>query len=208
MLALEILFWAIFLPTLPLHLGSWELSKLWYFGLVVSSYFAGHVLQSMSRSWFKNPDETVPSDPNSSVAALVESTREELATHLGIENPSLLTNSALVRLCDEVGVQKGQLGDRDVFVYREGFYRGSIAAFLLLDLALIVRWAVSGTSLRLGTLLYMVPRLQVGFLILVVTASLFFLRQRYKHFAGLRVTRAILTFVSISSFKSLKTQDK
>lgn len=203
MLALGILFWALFLPKVPLHVETWELSKLWYFGLVVSSYFGGHVLQSMSRSWFKSPDETVPSDPKSSISALIEGTRKSLASHLGLEKPSLLTDGALVRLCDEVGVQKGQVGDRDVFVYREGFYRGSIAGFALLDAALIVRCSISGTFLRVGVLLFPVSVGQLFFLIIVITTSLFFLLQRYKHFAVLRVTRGILAFVSISVFGDL-----
>jgi len=206
MLALGILFWAIFLPIVPLRLGSWELSKLWYFGLVVSSYFAGHVLQSVSRTWFKNPDETVLADPKSSVAALLEGARSQIADHLGLEKPSMLTNSALVRLCDEVAVQNGQPGDREVFVYREGFYRGSIAAFLLLDVALIVRCTVSGASLSIGTLLVPVSKGELTFLIIVVTSGLFFIWRRYKHFASLRVMRAITAFVSIFNFKSAGQQ--
>jgi hypothetical protein len=49
----------------------------------------------------------------------------------GIKAPGDLTLRWAVRVLDEYSVQNGKPGDRDVFVYREGFYRGcAIALFL------------------------------------------------------------------------------
>lgn len=198
--AISILFWAIFWPTTPVPVQNVELSKLWYFILVVVSYYCGHVLQDISRSWFKNPDESVLDKPKSDLLPIVQCARQKIAAALDVNPSEGLSGSALVRVSDEVALQYGQPGDRDVFVYREGFYRGSIAAFLLLDVALLVRCIVPGSALRLPPPNSDVSRGQLIFLMSVVSCGLFFLARRYRHFAALRVMRGILAFVSLSCF--------
>ena len=201
--AIAILVWAIFWPTMPIPVQNVELSKLWYFVLVVLSYYCGHVLQDISRSWFKNPDESVLDKPRSDLLPVVQCARQKIAAALDVNPPESLSPSALVRVSDEVAVQYGQTGDRDVFVYREGFYRGSIAAFLLLDLSLLVRCIIPGATLDLPSPEADVSRKQLLFLVAVVSCGIFFLARRYRHFAALRVMRGILAFVSLSCFPGL-----
>ncbi len=205
--ALAILFWAFFLSNAPIPIESLELSKLWYFALVVVSYYAGHVLQGISRSLFKNPDELVLAH-QTDMAPLVKRAQEQLATHLGMAQTETLGPAVTARLCDELAVQYGQLGDRDVFVYREGFYRGSVASFILLDLALVVRCLIPGAALRLPAHVFSVSPLQLIFAVGVVTCSVFFLLQRYKHFAALRVMRGVLAYVSLASFRDLSKKSE
>jgi len=207
-IALTILFWAIFLPNTAIPVASLELSKLWYFGLVVVCYYAGHVLQGISRSLFKNPDEYFLNH-QTDMAPLVKRAQEQMATHLGMAQTAPPSPAVTARLCDELAVQYGQLGDRDVFVYREGFYRGSFAAFILLDLALFVRCVISGAALRLPAEVFPVSRWQLVFVIGVVTCSVLFLLRRYKHFAALRVMRGVLAYVSLADFRELgkKSED-
>ena len=200
--AIAILFWAFFLPGTPLPVHSVELSKLWYFCLAILSYYAGHVLQGISRSLFKNPDEQVLAR-QADMAPLVKRAQEQLATQLGMAQTEKPGSSMTARLCDELAVQYGQLGDRDVFVYREGFYRGSVASFLLLDIALLVRCLFSGAALKLPSHVFVISSWQLIFAMGVVTCSVFLLLQRYKHFAALRVMRGVLAFVSLSYFQEL-----
>lgn len=200
--ALAILFWAIFLPAAAIPVHSIELSKLWYFGLIVVSYYAGHVLQGVSRSMFQNPDDVVLARVKNDLS-IVKRAQEQLAAHLGMTDKETPSSSATARLCDEIAVQHGQLGDRDVFVYREGFYRGSVGAFLLLLLALLIRTIIPGAALRLPAEIYVVTRWQLSFVMVVVSASILFLLQRYKHFAALRVMHGILAFVSLACFHDL-----
>ena len=115
MLALGILFWTIFLPTAAVHLGSWELSKLWYFGLIIVSYFPGHVLQSISRSWFINPNDSVLSAEHAKMLPLIKAAARKISEALDV-TPEMLADGVLVRMCDETAVQNGQTGDRDVFI--------------------------------------------------------------------------------------------
>jgi hypothetical protein len=202
-IATAIMFWAIFLPTSPIPVQSWELSKLWYFGLIVVSYYAGHVLQGMSRWCFSNPNGWVLAKQELDMISVIRQASKQVAAALDLGQSEILASDALVRVCDEAAVQYGQIGDRDVFVYREGFYRGSTAAFVLLDVGLLLRCVISGTAVRLHTRVFPVSCWQLIFIMAVVTFSVFFLGQRYRHFAALRVMRGVLAFVSLSSFRNM-----
>lgn len=101
------------------------------------------------------------------------------------------------RVLDEYTVQAGKPGDRDMFIYREGFYRGTCIALFFLSAALLVRMAFSGTSVQFSKWLF-----PVSFWQLLLTAAitgglgwLFF--QRYKRFTEYRVTRAVLAALVI-----------
>jgi hypothetical protein len=200
--AVAISFWAIFLQSTAVPVESLELSQLWYFGLVIVCYYSGHILQGISRSLFKNPDEQVLAF-QTDMAPLVKRAQEQVAIYLGMAQSATLGSAVIVRLCDELAVQYGGLGDRDVFVYREGFYRGSFTAFILLDLALIVRCIVPGAAMRFSEQIFTISRWQLGFVLAMVTCSAFFLYRRYKHFAALRVMRGVLTCISIFYFHDL-----
>jgi hypothetical protein len=210
LLASAVFFWAVFLPGAPIPVQSVELSKLWYFGLIALAYFSGHVVQSISRLFFKNPDDSVLKHLYPGTAAIVSHAREHIAMHLGTGDVSKLSDSAVVKLCDEVAVQYGQLGDRDVFVYREGFYRGSFAAFALLDVALLFRLIIPGSRLVFADKhTFDITRTELAFLMVLVTVGITFLLNRYKHFAALRVMRGVFAFVSLACFKELgKSDDK
>src|SRR5215467_13847510 len=80
-LALAILFWAIFVPAAAIPVHSIELSKLWYLGLILVSYYAGHVLQGLSRSLFQNPDDIVLAGAPSDLS-IIKRAQEQLAAHL------------------------------------------------------------------------------------------------------------------------------
>lgn len=205
--AFAILFWAIFLPKTAIPIDSLEFSKLWYFGLVVICYYAGHVLQGISRSLFKNPDEYVLAN-QVDMAPLVKRAQEQVATRLGMAQTAMLSPAVTARLCNELAIQYGQLGDRDVFVYREGFYRGSVAAFILFDLAIFVRLVIRGAVLRLPAQVFVISCWQLAFIMGVVTCSVFFLLRRYKHFAALRVMRGVLAYVSLADFRDLSKKSE
>lgn len=200
--AIAILFWALFLPNAAIPVASLELSKLWYVGLAIICYYSGHIVQMLSRSFFKNPDDSVLArEPN--MAPIIKRAQEQLAAHLSMSQAETPGASMTVRLCDEVAVQYGQIGDRDVFVYREGFYRGSVAAFILLDIAFLVRCLIPGAALRLPAQIFPVSRWQLVFVMGVVTCGIYLLFKRYKLFAALRSIRGILAYVSLYYFRDL-----
>src|SRR5205823_494539 len=54
------------------------------------------------------------------------------------------------KLLDEYVLQYGKEGDREVFIYREGFYRGAAVALFFLSGTLVIRMLIPGSSLALG----------------------------------------------------------
>ena len=74
------------------------------------------------------------------------------ATHTAAEllnvPPNELKARWVCRTLDEYGLQEGEAGDRNIFVYREGFYRGTSIALLFLCLTLFARMIVPGAAIH------------------------------------------------------------
>jgi hypothetical protein len=101
----------------------------------------------------------------------------------------------LFRVCDEAVVQRGNTGDRDIFVYREGFYRGLWAALLVMLVALLVRAAVPGAAIRIASGQTDLSAGAFRFFVVVVTACIYFSFQRFRLFGRYRITQALIAFL-------------
>jgi uncharacterized membrane protein YjjP (DUF1212 family) len=106
---------------------------------------------------------------------------------------------------DEYSVQTGKPGDRDTFIYREGFYRGTSIALFVLSAAVLVRVAIPGSSIQFTKWLFCVSIWQ-GLLTAFIAAALALLFfQRYRRFAEYRVTRAVLAALIIQKLPNKAT---
>jgi len=135
--ALIILMWSIFWPSDTLVIQS-TLPTVELVGLLLATYIAGHlvqglanVLESIVRRW--NFLNEMPLS-----AELTKLVRGAAASHFGKEVESL-SSRELFGLCDQTLLHHGSPGEREIFVYREGFYRGIFVALCLLTLALFAR---------------------------------------------------------------------
>lgn len=67
-----------------------------------------------------------------------------------------LSDDDVQRVCDAYLVQHGRTGLRDLYVYREGFYRGLTAAFPILAVGVLaadLSWPFSGAAFGQGVML-------------------------------------------------------
>lgn len=71
-------------------------------------------------------------------AELSQLVRDAVAARFG-ERARSLTPKDLALLCDQALICVGAPGEREIFVYREGFYRGNCVALALLGLTLVLR---------------------------------------------------------------------
>ena len=136
-LALVVGFWALFWPhsllSVPLGLPALVVTVLLF-----AAYLAGHLAQAMGNiveMWSeasKRFDKEIPLSDE-----LQKILKASAAKHLGV--PSDLSAKELYLLCDQALVHKGSMGEREIFVYREGFYRGNSVALAFLTLSLCVR---------------------------------------------------------------------
>jgi hypothetical protein len=129
---------------------------------------------------------------------LIDTIIQKISTFTGIKPEDLEQKPHfLYQVCDEIIVQYGKTGDRDIYIFREGFYRGSCVAFVILTLALIVRVLRPNTMLNVDGTVYQISIAMLIFLILVafIGAGLNF--SRYKRFGDYRVTQAALGFLAL-----------
>ena len=106
------------------------------------------------------------------------------------------------RALDEYAVQTGKSGDRDMFVYREGFYRASSVTLFFLSLTLLIRMIVPGASIQFTRWLFPVSWLELLTTAVVASLVAWLFLQRYKRFADYRVTRAVLSALVIRKASS------
>jgi len=141
------------LPLFPLPFDLW-------LGLVVIAYYTGHVVQGLGNVLLDN-DSAFRAKLNSirgkSKQSEVSSGDPELLPV--IQNAAALKAKKLMGippsdelpvrwvrdLADELVIQWGVSTEREVYLYREGFYRGSAISLLVFALCLLIR-AIRGVT--------------------------------------------------------------
>lgn len=143
------MFWSLLWSSSPLVLPL-RLPNLAVVALIFVSYLAGHLAQALSNvveKWsraVKALDEKIPVS-----ADLQHRVQEIIHKRFGVE-PSKVSGNELFLLCDQALVHTGSVGERDIFIYREGFYRGNCLALALLSIAFLTRTIHSPSLLVIG----------------------------------------------------------
>jgi hypothetical protein len=196
LLSLWIVFHSLFLRQEPLVLWA-ELSTQAIVGLSFVAYLLGHLGQGLGNLLQKlgpvNPDRRFSIPPE------IDHLLRKAATSRFDISLAELTLPQLYELCDEALLHHGSLGEREIFTYREGFYRGTFVAFSLLALALLLPVAFGPT--RVVHVGRSVDAGRLPFLFTSVMSALgaCLALERYKRFARYRVRRCLLRFVALAT---------
>jgi len=113
--------------------------------------------------------------------------------------PEDITDEDLYMISDTAVAQFGNTGDREVYQYREGFYRGSAVSFGLLSVALLVRLVVPGAAFRIGSGVVSLGWKPLMFSAVVSALFSVVLFLRYQRFAVYRVTAVIAAFILLEA---------
>lgn len=100
-------------------------------------------------------------------------------------------------LIDESRVLADREGDREVYIYHHGFYRGLLVAALLLILGISSRIFVARSCMLVGGAEYCAGRLELMLALIVVTGSAMAFRARLRRFARYRLVRAVMLWLTI-----------
>jgi hypothetical protein len=103
--------------------------------IAVGAYLTGHITQALGNLVFgklKLKENAVAAIPGPLRAALVQ--------HLGEKLGKALPEDVLFDVCDALLVHSGNTANRDIYVYREGFYRGLTIALAVLPLGIALTW--------------------------------------------------------------------
>ncbi len=204
--ALAILFWAIYLPTYSL--GYVDLSFQMIAALLLLAYFFGHLNQALGNlltKVFRSPEEVVLSKGQSGSMPyhLVHGAKTRASALVGIDL-SEIKPEWLFRICDEMLVQRGVCTDREIYQYREGFYRGLIVSFFALTVSLIVRTVIPGASLKLAGSVQAMTTPELLFFILLSASGVWLSFRRYRRFSRYRVSHAIIGFLVLPEPERMK----
>jgi len=185
-----VIYWALFVPDIPLGVADFAPGIGTWVVVVVGGYILGHAVQAVGNIALRRVEKKVIEMGD---APLLRKSAVDSASRIFGADAKDIEPRWAYRILDEYAVQKGQPGDRDMFIYREGFYRGTCVALLFLAASLILRAAISGTSIQ-----FWHWKMTVSATELLTTAFLIgglgwlFLR-RYRRFAEYRMTRAVLS---------------
>jgi len=176
--------------------------------LLIGCYVAGHMSQAAGNLLAglipKKLTAMLPASVANTVPQEVESAARALLSDL--------TGSALARdpewlyrTCDEAVVQAGKPGDREIYTYRDGFYRGLFVSFIILGIAILVRMiAATKLFVRAFGEPYPIPISLLGICLFVCFAASILSYVRYVRFKNYLMGEAMLGFIMLRSIPSLK----
>ena len=136
--AISLFFWTIFWPASTLVIPS-KLPAIALGSLLFAAYLVGHLGQAIGNLLEKLPmirkrlDEALPLSKG-----VEELLRSAIGARFGKAVESIKPRE-LFALCDQALLHHDSPGEREIFVYREGFYRGSSVALAILAVALAIR---------------------------------------------------------------------
>jgi hypothetical protein len=196
--ALVLFFWSIFEQDSVLPLAFWRVSPAgWAFGIFLS-YLLGHVIQALGNLTLKAADDRTMSDKANPIIAHAK----ELAAAVcktDLENVKDEDYIWLWRVMDEFCIQHGRVGDREIFTYREGFYRGTTISAALLGAALLLRMSVGAANVRIADTNFYVSRCELIAVFALASLLAWASYRRFRHFSKYRVARAIAAFIALST---------
>lgn len=197
-LALSILFWTFFWPTSP-YVVYTDFSIPVVVIFAFAAYVAGHVAQGVGNLLEKLPsakqviDGSLPTTDD-----LATSLREALVKRFG-RGAQELPPREIYQLCDQTLIHHGSLGEREIFSYREGFYRGVCVAMVALAVAFIVRLLRPPIQLWIVDSPIAVTYGPLTFAALLSSMGAWLSFRRYLHFAKLRIYTCLLRFLALST---------
>jgi len=212
-----ILSWAIFWPTSVLELRTFPIELL--ASAALGCYFLGHAMHALGgilgqpeSSAFDDPDPAPRTVIGNIVAMvkivfgaiqkrpvwfphdIVQSAREHASRLTGIE-PAKITNPLLFGFCDETLAQEGQIGDREIYQYRAGFYKSMSMALIVSVIAVLACITHPGMSVEHKGHVFQLTLIQYVALLIALLVILISYIRKYYWFAQHRARRAVLAFI-------------
>jgi len=192
--ALLIIAWAIYHPGKNIALDLKVPIFVSGAGILIS-YLLGHATQAIGNLIFRDYARQLAEPKQTLIPAqILLCVKNKIATIVMCSSPEL-SPEWIVRFCDEAVVQGGKDGDREVFVYREGFYKGSAVAVTALAVATALRAVIPGGSVSLQSRLAPLRTADLATASLVLAAIAYLLGRRVRRFAEYRITRTLTAFV-------------
>ena len=206
LVALFLIFWAIYMPRRVIQIGLINVQAFAAGALI--AYLLGHLSQAIGNiapgSFCHFEKEALREDgPDSAANQFVKEAKIGVAKLCNVDKKTISADW-LYRVLDETVVQFGVGSEREIYQYREGFYRGCTVAFAVLAGGLLVRCIVPSTAVELRNVVHYLSRWVLVFPLLISISATWLSYRRFRRFGEYRVTRALLAFLLLSKNKTLQ----
>lgn len=187
--SLALFAWSLFIPTHPLHEPA--LSGEEWFAMFVLAYFLGHLVQALGDlafSWVRDENFALTAGRRA-LGPKRMAELEKLTKMTGEQRNSLFT------YCDTYLAQQGKTADREIYQYREGFYRGLTIAVVPALVAILITLARGDAQITNGGDVHTLGAGPLVFALVLVLATIGLSFWRYRRFAEYRVRDALFGFL-------------
>jgi len=198
LVALYLIAWRIVLSAVQ----DWSsISALGWAIVAGVAYVVGHFLQALSNTLYriacKNPEQRILTDAFVVPANILHVAQKAARRVAHLSGNDDLEIKTLYEIMDHYVQQHGKTEKRDIYTYREGFYRGLSIAFLLLAIGSFLHMTGGqSTAAAFGSVIVLgAPCMGFIGVLSIIMALLFALR--YQRFVIYRVKNCIFSFLAI-----------
>jgi hypothetical protein len=146
---LALLWHVVFATTAPIPLSPLTSPIVGSSALVVA-YLVGHLCHAIGNMFPTSLEDELLKSGGQSSLGLLKAIDDRLSKRHGVV-ASTLRPVEKYGILDEEGMFQGERGDRDVYIYREGFYRGMVVASAILLCVVVFHLRLDRTCFSLGT---------------------------------------------------------
>jgi len=206
--ALVFIYWFLFHADHPLQIATGTLLSVDFAAVLLFAYLLGHSVQAVANLVLRfKDDELLCKGSADSKRILLETAHRLAGAQLGVETGKLAFKE-FFRYMDEYAVQSGATAERDMFTYREGFYRGNAVAVGLLAIVVAVRIPFGGVVIQVSSNLFNASRGELGFLAAVLAAVSFMCFRRFRRFSEYRVNKVLNAFIVSATLNNASSKEE
>ncbi|RPD43761.1 hypothetical protein DNI29_23155 [Hymenobacter sediminis] len=208
---LRLLLWVIVYPTKQLSITPFAEPTV-LLAVAVIAYLVGHLLHAIGNEIrVTRSPSTVPT-PKPTGWRRIFARSQVSATALALADQRIegcfgtaflaLSPEEKAELLDEARVLHERVNEREVYIYREGFYRGMTVACVIVFIALLVSLRAAALTLTTEKAAYAALRSERLILTLLVGCSAFLFWKRMLRFAYYKTSRALMLWLATSKPKT------
>ena len=200
LVALYLMIWRVTLPRTQNLNG---LSSLGWTAFLIAAYLVGHFTQAISnfisRLFHENLERAVLANPRFVPPAVLRLAVSRACQPMVPADAQQISPEALYDIMDHCLQQHGRTDNRDLYICREGFYRGLSASLWLLAAAAMFHVTGGQRSLAVfGVNVIVTPGLATLVAVLSGTMALSAI-MRYRRFAVYRIKNAVYAFLATNA---------